>query len=86
MALSGIGLLVLRAGLEDMVIIDPMSLEVVGSMSTPEIDRVTSASTLEVAFGIGSGPHPMDLSIIDLSSKRVLRRIRARWSVGGRTA
>ncbi len=85
-ALSRAGLLVVLPGSEEVLIVDPMSLEVAGSVSVPEIDHVTSSPELDLAFGTGgkSIRSPRHLVVIDLSSGRVVRQLDARELRAGR--
>ena len=81
-AVSQAGLLVVLSSSQEVLVLDPMDLEVKGSVAVPAIDRVASSPQLDLAYGTGGRSE--SLAIIDLSSRRVVRQIRARDLWAGR--
>ncbi len=78
-AMSRAGLLVLLPDSQELIIVDPASLEVKGSVSVPKIDHVTSSPELDLAFGTEgrSVYRHEDLTVIDLSNRQVVRQFSA---------
>jgi S1-C subfamily serine protease len=73
---SAEGLLVAVSGLQEVWVLDPLTLKPKRKIPAPQVDRVASAPTLSVAFAAGRGGFPGDspLSVLDLKKGEIVKQ------------